>query len=83
MISAKEARNATIRCREKLLENEIQYVENAINKAINDGKFAIELPTYLLTNTVEELKRLNYSISRKFRTINFADSIGYTKISWE
>lgn len=84
MLLAREARrDETIRCREKILENEIQYVENTISKAVNEGKFSVEVPVYLSTNTVDELKRLNYSVLREFRAIDFSDSNGFTKISWD
>lgn len=84
MLLTREARrDATIRCREKILKNEIQYVENAISKAVNEGKFSVEVPVYLSTNIVDELKRLNYSVLRAFRAIDFSDSNGFTKISWD
>lgn len=77
MISAKEAREETIRCREKLLENEIQYVEDCIKKAINKGEFVVGISAYLSSETVNTLEMLNYDVVR-----DFSRGRGYTTICW-
>lgn len=64
MISAKEAREETIRYCEKIDGHIFQQVMAAINKAVSEGEFKTEIPKCVPYGVEVILTHLGYEVNR-------------------
>lgn len=64
MLSAREAREETIRCCEEMDNHIIQQIMATINKAVSEGEFKTEIPKCVPYWVERLLTHLGYEVNR-------------------
>lgn len=78
MITAREAREETIRCCEEMDNHIIQQIMAAINKAVSEGEFKTEIPKCVPYWVDTVLTKLGYEVIK-----SSSRDKEYTIIRWE
>ncbi len=62
MITANEARQQTIKNKDKAVASELNNLEKQIKEAVSEGVFSISNDDCLYQDNIEELRRLGYDV---------------------
>ena len=82
MFTAEEAKINTKRVRRNMYEQELIYIENAISRAVSDGKETVCLDKSISDGAAKKLNELGYKLSFGTTRYSSGESKHTRYVSW-